>query len=128
MARRIRTIRPKFPPRKIDVAEAVSSEFRSLNLPKPDEVWSIALEKPKEGDTLIEHVFEKEIIEKKRKALEHVLQRKTIQWQRTEEQIKLGLFPCILKLLLEETCVPRQGLHLTCDCTTFCRARNWNRT
>ncbi|KAK9924938.1 hypothetical protein M0R45_033279 [Rubus argutus] len=89
MARRIRTIRPKFPPRKIDVAEALSSEFRSLHLPKPDEVWSIALEKPKEGDTLIEHVFEKEIIEKKRKALEHVLQRKTIQWQRTEEQIKL---------------------------------------
>ncbi|XP_050380889.1 uncharacterized protein LOC126798094 [Argentina anserina] len=89
MARRIRTIRTKFPPRKIDVAEALCSEFRSLNLPKPEEVWSIALEKPKEGDALVEHIFEKETIEKKRKALERVLQRKTTQWQRTEEQIKL---------------------------------------
>ncbi|TQD72841.1 hypothetical protein C1H46_041623 [Malus baccata] len=89
MARKIRTIRPRFPPRKTDVAEASSSRFRSLNLPKPDEVWSIAHEKPKEGDTLIEHVREKETIEKKRKALEHVLERKTIQWQSTEEQTNL---------------------------------------
>nr|XP_011467888.1 PREDICTED: uncharacterized protein LOC101298534 [Fragaria vesca subsp. vesca]XP_011467889.1 PREDICTED: uncharacterized protein LOC101298534 [Fragaria vesca subsp. vesca] len=89
MARRICTIRTNFPPRKIDVAEALSSEFRSLNLPKPEEVWSIALEKPKEGDTLVEHVFEKEILEKKRKALERALQRKSTQWQRTEEQTKL---------------------------------------
>lgn len=83
--RRIRTIRPKFPPRKIDVAEVLTSKFRTLDLPKPDEVWSIAEEKLKEGDTLIEHVIEKETIEKKRKALERALQRKTIQWQRTPE-------------------------------------------
>ncbi|PON83485.1 Glycoside hydrolase [Trema orientale] len=88
-ASRIRTIRPKFPPRKIDVAEALTSKFRTLDLPKPDEVWSIAQEKLKEGDTLIEHVIEKETIEKKRKALERTLQRKTIQWQRTPEQTKL---------------------------------------
>lgn len=90
MARRIRSICPKFPPRKVDISEALTSKFKSLNLPNPSEVWSIAQEKPKEGDTLIEHVIEKEIIEKKRKALERALQRKTIQWQRTPEQTKLG--------------------------------------
>lgn len=92
MARRIRTFLTKFPPRKTDVSEALQSKSRTLELPKVDEVWSIAQEKPKEGDTLIEHVIEKEIIEKKRKALEHALQRKTIQWQRTPEQTKLGIF------------------------------------
>lgn len=90
MARRIWTIRPKFPPRKIDVSEARTSKFRTLDLPKPDEVWSIAQQKPKEGDMLIGHVIEKETIEKKRKALERALQRKTIQWQRTPEETKLG--------------------------------------
>lgn len=98
MARKIRTIRPRFPPRKIDVAEALSSNFRTLDLPKPDEVWSIAQEKPKQGDTLIEHVLEKETIEKKRKALERALERKTIHWQRTQEQTKLGQFSCIRKI------------------------------
>jgi len=92
MARRIRSIRPKFPPRKIDVSEALTSNFRPLDLPKPDEVWSIAQEKLKERDTLIEHVIEKETIEKKRKALERALQRKTIQWQKTPEETKLGKF------------------------------------
>ena len=90
MARRIKDVSPKFPPRKIDVAEALTSKFRSLELPKADEVWSIAREKPKEGDALIEHVFERETIEKKRKALERALKRKTIQWQRTPEQTILG--------------------------------------
>ncbi|XP_022997780.1 uncharacterized protein LOC111492635 [Cucurbita maxima] len=89
MARRIGTIRPKFPPRKIDITEVSTSKFRSLDLPKLEEVWSIAQEKPKVGDTLIEHVIEKESIEKKRKALERALQRKTIQWQRTPDQTKL---------------------------------------
>lgn len=89
MARRIRSILPKFPPRKIDVSEALTSNFRPLDLPKPDEVWSIAQEKLKERDTLIEHVIEKETIEKKRKALERALQRKTIQWQKTPEETKL---------------------------------------
>ncbi|XP_077223141.1 uncharacterized protein LOC143856751 [Tasmannia lanceolata] len=89
MARRIRTVCPKFPPRKIDVSEALAVKSVSLSLPKPDEVWSIAQEKPKEGDMLVEHVFEKEIIEKKRKTLERALQRKTIQWQRTPEHTKL---------------------------------------
>ncbi|KAL5582175.1 hypothetical protein UlMin_014617 [Ulmus minor] len=88
-ARRMHTIRPKFPPRKIDVAEALNSKFRSLELPKTDEVWSIAQEKLKEGDALIEHVIEKESIEKKRKALERMLERKTIKWQRTPEQTRL---------------------------------------
>ncbi|KAA0066555.1 uncharacterized protein E6C27_scaffold25G001200 [Cucumis melo var. makuwa] len=89
MARRIGTIRPKFPPRKIDVTEISASKFRSLDLPKLEEVWSIAQEKPKVGDALIEHVIEKETIEKKRKALERALQRKTKQWQRTPDQTKL---------------------------------------
>lgn len=89
MARRIQTICPKFPPRKIDVSEALTSKFKSLDLPNANEVWSIAQEKPKQGDTFSEHVVEKETIEKKRKALERALQRKTIQWQRTAEQIKL---------------------------------------
>lgn len=92
MARRIRTVRPKFPPRKVDASEALKSNFISLDLPKPDEVWSIATEKPKVGDTLIEHVIEKEVIEKKRKALERSLHRKTIQWQKTLEDTKLGGF------------------------------------
>ncbi|KAK6928103.1 Alpha-amylase, C-terminal beta-sheet [Dillenia turbinata] len=87
MARRIRTFCPKFPPRKIDVSEALKLKSGSLVLPKPDEVWSVVQEKPKEGDTFIEHVIEKEIIEKKRKALERALQRKTIH--RTPEQTKL---------------------------------------
>ncbi|RDX93372.1 Alpha-amylase 3, chloroplastic [Mucuna pruriens] len=89
MARRIKAVSPKFPPKKIDVAEALTSKFRSLELPTADEVWSIAREKPKEGDALIEHVYERETIEKKRKALERALQRKTIQWQRAPEQTKL---------------------------------------
>ncbi|KAJ6371238.1 hypothetical protein OIU77_001692 [Salix suchowensis] len=89
MARRIGNICPKFPPRKINVSEALTSNFRPLDLPKPDEVWSIAQEKLKERDTLIEHVIEKETIEKKRKALERALQRKTIQWQKTPEETKL---------------------------------------
>ncbi|XP_010259617.1 PREDICTED: uncharacterized protein LOC104598963 isoform X2 [Nelumbo nucifera] len=88
MARRIRTVCPKFPPRKINISEALAADSVPLDLPKPDEVWCIAQEKPKEGDTLIEHVLEKEIIEKKRKALERALQRKTLR-QRTPEQTKL---------------------------------------
>lgn len=89
MARRIDSICPKFPPRKTDVSDVATSKFIHLDLPKPDEVWSIAQEKPKEGDTLVEHVIEKEIIEKKRKTLERALQRKTIKWQRTPEEKKL---------------------------------------
>ncbi|XP_047982425.1 uncharacterized protein LOC125223353 [Salvia hispanica] len=89
MLRKIQSICPRFPPRKTSLSEAKISNFKSLELPKPDEVWSIALEKPKEGDTLVEHVMEKEVIEKKRKALERALQRKTIQWQRTAEETKL---------------------------------------
>lgn len=89
MARRIRSIRPKFPPRKTDMYEALNTSFRSLELPKLDEVWSIAQEKPKEGDMLIEHVIEKEVIEKKRKALEQALQRKTVKWKRIPEETKL---------------------------------------
>ncbi|XP_019195534.1 PREDICTED: uncharacterized protein LOC109189197 [Ipomoea nil] len=89
MARRINSICPKFPPRKTNISEVMASRFKSLQLPKPDEVWSIAQEKPKEGDILIEHVIEKEVIEKKRKSLERALQRKTIKWQRTPEETKL---------------------------------------
>ncbi|XP_022741227.1 coiled-coil domain-containing protein 186-like isoform X4 [Durio zibethinus] len=89
IARRIRSIRPKFPPRKTDIFEALNTNFKSLELPKPDEVWSIAQEKPKDGDMLIEHVIEKEVIEKKRKALERALQRKTVKWQRIPEEKKL---------------------------------------
>lgn len=94
MARRIHSIFPKFPPRKTGVSEVASSKFVPLDLPKPDEVWSIAQEKPKEGDTLVEHVIEKEVIEKKRKALERALQRKTIKWKRTPEEKKLGVIIC----------------------------------
>lgn len=100
MARRIRSIFPKFPPRKTDVSEAVTSRFISLDLPELDEVWSIAQEKPKEGDTLVEHVLEKEIIENKRKALERALQRRTIKWQRTPEEKKLGVLLCLTKCCL----------------------------
>ncbi|KAK6255923.1 hypothetical protein SCA6_017228 [Theobroma cacao] len=89
IARRIRSIHPKFPPRKTDMSEALNTNFKSLQLPEPDEVWSIAQEKLKEGDMLIEHVIEKEVLEKKRKALERALQRKTIKWQRIPEQTKL---------------------------------------
>lgn len=99
MARRIKAVSPKFPPKKTDITEALTSKFRSLELPKADEVWSIAREKPKEGDVLIEHVFERETIEKKRKALERALQRKTIQWQRAPEQTKLG--QCAVSAFLE---------------------------
>uniref|UniRef100_A0A7N0SYL4 alpha-amylase n=1 Tax=Kalanchoe fedtschenkoi TaxID=63787 RepID=A0A7N0SYL4_KALFE len=89
MARRINTFCTKFPPRKSDVSESVTSKFKSLELPKLEEVWSIAQEKPKQGDILIEHVIEKETVEKKRKALERALQRKTLQLQKTPEEIKL---------------------------------------
>lgn len=92
MKRKIRSIHPKLPPRIVNISEALSENPLSLDLPTPEEVWSIAQEKPKEGDTLIEHVIEKEIIEKKRKSLERALQRKTIKWQRTPEETKLGLF------------------------------------
>lgn len=89
MARRIGSICPKFPPRKVDISKALSAETLSLNLPKPDEVWSIAQEKPKETDVLVEHVIEKELIEKKRKALERALHRKTVKLQRIPEQPKI---------------------------------------
>ncbi|XP_021905353.1 uncharacterized protein LOC110820232 [Carica papaya] len=89
MARKIRAICPKFPPRKVNALEVLTSKFQTLDSPSVDEVWSIAQEKPKEGDTFIEHVIEKETIEKKRKTLEQTLQRNTIQWQRTLEQTKL---------------------------------------
>ncbi|KAL6011982.1 hypothetical protein ACLOJK_002449 [Asimina triloba] len=88
-ARKIMTIFPKFPPRKTDLSEAHATKFKSLELPNLEEIWSIAQEKPKEGDTLVEHVFEKEIIEKKRKTLERALQRRTTQLQKTPEQTKL---------------------------------------
>lgn len=96
MARRIKSICPKFPPRKVDISKALSAETLPLNLPKPDEVWSIAQEKPKETDVLIEHVIEKETIEKKRKALERALQRKTVKTQRVPEQPTLGKLQCII--------------------------------
>ncbi|ONK64720.1 uncharacterized protein A4U43_C07F29170 [Asparagus officinalis] len=89
MARRIRSICPKFPPRKVDISKALSAKTLSLNLPKQDEVWSIAQEKPRESDMLVDHVFEKEIIEKKRKALERALQRKTVKLELVPEQPKL---------------------------------------
>ncbi|KAL4354877.1 hypothetical protein GQ457_06G033400 [Hibiscus cannabinus] len=89
MARRIWSIRHRFPPRKADISKALNSNFKSLELPKPDKVWSIAQEKLREGDILVEHVMEKEVIEKKRKTLERALQRKTVQWQRTREETKL---------------------------------------
>ncbi|KAK8565990.1 hypothetical protein V6N12_059533 [Hibiscus sabdariffa] len=88
MARRIWSIRHEFPPRKADISKALNSKFKSLKLPKPDEVWSISQEKVREGDILVEHVMEKEVIEKKRKTLERALQRKTVQWQRTREETK----------------------------------------
>ncbi|KAE8734497.1 Alpha-amylase 3 [Hibiscus syriacus] len=89
MARRIWSIRTEFPPRKTDISKALNSKFKSLTLPKPNEVWSIAQEKLREGDILVEHVMEKEVIEKKRKALERALQRRTVQWQRTLDETKL---------------------------------------
>ncbi|KAJ0963484.1 hypothetical protein J5N97_028606 [Dioscorea zingiberensis] len=89
IARRISTICPKFPPRKANISEALSSNSLSLNLPKPDEVWSIVQEKPRDADMLVEHIIEREVIEKKRKALERALQRKTIKWERTPEETKL---------------------------------------
>ncbi|KAJ0704293.1 putative alpha-amylase [Helianthus annuus] len=89
MARRIGSVRQKFPPRKINYSEVNTSSFKSSELPNPAEVWSIAQAKPKDGDTLTNHVMEKEVIQKKRKALERALQRKTIQWQKTPEEIKL---------------------------------------
>ncbi|XP_019244553.1 PREDICTED: uncharacterized protein LOC109224428 isoform X1 [Nicotiana attenuata] len=88
MARRIRSLRPRFPPRKTHVSEAMAAGYKTLDLPKADEVWSIAQEKLKEGDVLVEHVIEKEVIEKKRKALERALQRKTVKWKRTPEETK----------------------------------------
>ncbi|MED6209034.1 hypothetical protein PIB30_050725 [Stylosanthes scabra] len=88
MARRIWDVSPKFPPRKIGAAEALASRFRPLELPKEDEVWSIAKEIPKQGDALDEHAFERETIEKKRKALETALKRKTKQSQKVAEQTK----------------------------------------
>lgn len=122
MARRIGSVRTKFPPRKINVSEANISKFKSLELPNPAEVWSIAQAKPKEGDTLIEHAIEREVIEKKRKALERALQRKTIQWQETPEEIKLGIFFISSLALVKKS--------VMCDLTCFFishRARNWHR-
>ncbi|KAG8384623.1 hypothetical protein BUALT_Bualt04G0137100 [Buddleja alternifolia] len=89
MARRISSVCPKFPPMKTKLSKDKFSKFKYLKLPKPEEVWSIANEKSKDVSTLVEQVIEKEVIEKKRKALERALHRKTIQWQRTLEETKL---------------------------------------
>lgn len=131
MARRIHSIFPKFPPRKTGVSEVATSKFIRLDLPKPDEVWSIAQEKPKEGDTLVEHVIEKEVIEKKRKALERALQRKTIKWQRTPEEKKLGVIVCskscymlVLFLILFFAAAKEKTHNII---SSPCRTRNWYR-
>ncbi|KAF7803074.1 myosin-3-like isoform X1 [Senna tora] len=91
MARRIKAVSPKFPPRRTDEAEALTPKFRSSEFPKPDEVWSIPQEKPRERDGLIE----KEIIQRKRKALEGALQGNTIRRQRSLKQTKIGQYACI---------------------------------
>ena len=52
MARRIGFVRPKFPPKKIDISEANTSKFKSLELPK-------------DGDSLMGNITEKELIGKK---------------------------------------------------------------
>ncbi|XP_071707052.1 probable alpha-amylase 2 [Rutidosis leptorrhynchoides] len=88
MARRIGSVRVKLPPRKINAFDPDTSKFKPLDLPKPDEVWSIAQAKPKDRDVSIDRVIDKEVVEKKRKALERALQRKTVQWQETAEEIK----------------------------------------
>lgn len=90
MARRIRTFFTKFPPRKSDVSESLTSKYKSLELPKPEEVWSISQEKVKQKEIILELVNEKEIVDKKRKALERALLRKTLQLQKTPKEIKLG--------------------------------------
>lgn len=89
MARRINTFCTKFPPRKSDALESITSKFKSLELPKREAVWSISQEKVKQKEVFVEHVIEKEIVEKKRKSLERALQRKTLQLQKTPEEIKL---------------------------------------
>ncbi|CAN6470238.1 unnamed protein product [Victoria cruziana] len=87
MARRIRSLLPNFPPRKVH-SEVLATDCPVLTLPKPDEVWSIVQEKPKQDDVLIKHVAEKEAIEKQRKTLERVLRRRTIK-RRLPEETKL---------------------------------------
>ncbi|KAI3738212.1 hypothetical protein L2E82_28235 [Cichorium intybus] len=92
---RLKSLKPSMASKRlfsVKFKEVVSSqhmEIQVMELPNPSEVWSIAKAKLKEGDTLIEHVIEKAVIEKKRMALERALQRKTIQWQKTPEEIKL---------------------------------------
>ncbi|XP_047312838.1 uncharacterized protein LOC124916150 [Impatiens glandulifera] len=90
ISQRIDSFCPKFPPRKLVLSESLSfSKYKTLELPKPDEIWSISHEKPKEGDVLVEHVIEKDIIDDKRSLLDRILQRKTTQWQKTPELKKL---------------------------------------
>jgi len=89
MARRIDCVCPKFPPLKLKAPENGIEAAIPLDLPKPEEVWSIAKEKPKEDDVFTKQAVEEEAIKKKRKALEHVLQRKTIQRKRVLEETKL---------------------------------------
>ncbi|KAF3777183.1 hypothetical protein EJ110_NYTH46425 [Nymphaea thermarum] len=84
MARRIRSLLPRFPPRKVH-SEVLATDYPVLSLPKADEVWSIVQEKPKQDDLLIKHVAEKEAIEKQRKTLERALRRRTIKRQLPEE-------------------------------------------
>ncbi|KAI3782030.1 hypothetical protein L2E82_12062 [Cichorium intybus] len=78
-------------------------KFKSMELPNSSEVWSIAKAKPTDGDTLIGHVIEKAVIEKKRMALERALQQKIIQWQKTPEEIKLGFLSFFLLLAFVST-------------------------
>eukprot|EP01018_Ginkgo_biloba_P014005 Gb_18574 [translate_table: standard] len=89
MARRMDCVCPKFPPVKHKAPEQVIEAAIPLDLPKPEEVWSIAKEKLKENDMFTKQAAEREALKKQRKALERVLQRKTIKKQKVLEETKI---------------------------------------
>ncbi|KAH9315241.1 hypothetical protein KI387_023868, partial [Taxus chinensis] len=89
MARRMDGVCPNFPPIKLNAPAHGIEAAVPLDLPKMEEVWSIAKERPKEDDMFTKQAVEEEIIKEKRKALERVLQRKTIQRKTVPEETKL---------------------------------------
>ncbi|XP_057822676.1 uncharacterized protein LOC131035073 isoform X1 [Cryptomeria japonica] len=89
LAQRMDGVCPNFPPIKINVPEHRIEAAIPLDLPKVEEVWSIAKERTKEDDMFTKRAVEQEIIKKQRKTLERALQRKTVHRPRIPEETKL---------------------------------------
>ncbi|KAJ7565715.1 hypothetical protein O6H91_02G072300 [Diphasiastrum complanatum] len=79
MKRRTRVTLQGLPPRSIIALDVPVDAAVPLQVPLPDEVWSIARAKVKQDDIFLKEAAEKEALDVQRRALERALHRKTIR-------------------------------------------------